>query len=179
MRSEHKAVLDSCKHLEKNGCRVTWLPVKPDGLIDLDQLKAAFTGQTILVTLMAANNETGVLQPIQEIGRLCRERGVLFHSDAVQALGRIPLDVNRAGIDLARSGSLLASGRDGSLVAPDPSGYRPECHQEEEGDVQWAVTTERWRLVGRPGGVSRATPPDTNIRRQQPQKLGHGAENLL
>src|SRR6476660_3699608 len=99
--SEHKAVLDSCKHLEKWGYRVTWLPVRSDGLIDLDRLREAFTHQTILVTIMAANNEIGVLQPIEEIGRLCRERGVLFHSDAVQALGKVPLDVNRAGLDLA------------------------------------------------------------------------------
>ncbi|HEU4413955.1 MAG TPA: IscS subfamily cysteine desulfurase [Candidatus Angelobacter sp.] len=99
--SEHKAILDSCKYLEKHGCRVTWLPVKPDGLVDLDQLRDAFTDRTILVTLMAANNETGVLQPIEEIGQLCRERGVLFHSDAVQALGKVPLDVNQANLDLA------------------------------------------------------------------------------
>jgi cysteine desulfurase len=99
--TEHKAVLDSCKHLEKIGCRVTYLPVGSDGLIDLDQLKDAFTDRTILVSIMAANNETGVLQPIEEIGRLCRERGVLFHSDAVQALGKVPLDVNRASLDLA------------------------------------------------------------------------------
>jgi cysteine desulfurase len=99
--SEHKAVLDSCKHLEKHGGRVTYLPVGPDGLIDLNQLKAAFTDQTILVSIMAANNETGVLQPIEEIGRLCRERGVLFHSDAVQALGKVPLNVSQANLDLA------------------------------------------------------------------------------
>jgi cysteine desulfurase len=99
--TEHKAVLDSCKHLEKIGCRVTYLPVGSDGLIDLDQLNGAFTDRTILVSIMAANNETGVLQPIEEIGRLCRERGVLFHSDAVQALGKLPLDVNRANLDLA------------------------------------------------------------------------------
>ncbi|HEY1527918.1 MAG TPA: IscS subfamily cysteine desulfurase [Candidatus Angelobacter sp.] len=99
--TEHKAVLDSCKHLEKSGCRVTYLPVRSDGLVDLDQLKDAFTDQTILVSIMAANNETGVLQPIEEIGRLCRERGVLFHSDAVQALGKVPLDVNRANLDMA------------------------------------------------------------------------------
>ena len=98
--TEHKAVLDSCKHLEKIGCRVTYLPVGSDGLIDLEQLKNAFTDRTILVSIMAANNETGVLQPVEEIGRLCRERGVLFHSDAVQALGKLPLDVNRANLDL-------------------------------------------------------------------------------
>jgi cysteine desulfurase len=99
--TEHKAVLDSCKHLEKIGCRVTYLPVGSDGLIDLDQLKDAFTDRTILVSIMAANNEIGVLQPVEEIGRLCRERGVLFHSDAVQALGKMPLDINRANLDLA------------------------------------------------------------------------------
>jgi cysteine desulfurase len=99
--TEHKAVLDSCRHLEKIGCRVTYLPVGSDGLIDLDQLKDAFTERTILVSIMAANNETGVLQPMDEIGKLCRERGVLFHSDAVQALGKVPLDVNLAQLDLA------------------------------------------------------------------------------
>jgi cysteine desulfurase len=99
--TEHKAVLDSCQHLEKSGCRVTYLPVRNDGLIDLDQLKDSFTDRTILVSIMAANNETGVLQPIEEIGKLCRERGVLFHSDAVQALGKVPLDVTRANLDLA------------------------------------------------------------------------------
>jgi len=99
--TEHKAVLDSCKHLEKTGCRVTCLPVGRDGLIDLDQLKDAFTDRTVLISIMAANNEIGVLQPIEEIGRLCRDRGVLFHSDAVQALGKVPLDVNRANLDLA------------------------------------------------------------------------------
>ena len=99
--TEHKAVLDSCLHLENIGCRVTYLPVRSDGLIDLNQLQDAFTDRTILVSIMAANNETGVLQPIEEIGKLCRERGVLFHSDAVQALGKVSLDVNRAGLDLA------------------------------------------------------------------------------
>lgn len=99
--SEHKAILDSCKYLEKHGYRITWLPVKSDGLVDLDQLKDSFTPQTILVTIMAANNETGVLQPIEEIGRLCRERGILFHSDAVQALGKVPLNVQSANLDLA------------------------------------------------------------------------------
>jgi cysteine desulfurase len=99
--SEHKAVLDSCKHLEKYGYRVTYLPVGRDGRIDLDQLKTSFTDQTILVSIMAANNETGVLQPIEEIGKLCRERGILFHSDAVQALGKVPLDISKANLDLA------------------------------------------------------------------------------
>jgi cysteine desulfurase len=99
--TEHRAVLDTCTHLEKTGHRVTRLPARPDGLIDLDQLRGAFTPGTILVSIMAANNETGVLQPLEEIGTLCRERGVLFHSDAVQALGRMPLDVNKLQLDLA------------------------------------------------------------------------------
>lgn len=99
--TEHKAVLDTCKHLEKLGFKITYLPVRADGLIDLAQLQSAFTDRTILVSVMAANNEIGVLQPMEEIGRLCRERGVLLHSDAVQALGRIPVDVNAMNLDLA------------------------------------------------------------------------------
>src|SRR5438046_7612710 len=99
--TEHKAVLDTCKRLEKYGYKVTYLPVKPDGLVDLNQLKDAFTDNTILVSIMAANNEIGVIQPLEEIGKLCRERGVLFHSAAVQALGKVPLDVNKMNIDLA------------------------------------------------------------------------------
>src|SRR5215813_3117539 len=78
--TEHKAVLDSCKHLQKSGLQVTYLPVQKDGLIDLEQFSLAFTEKTILVSVMHANNEIGVLQPIAEIGQLCRERGVLFHT---------------------------------------------------------------------------------------------------
>jgi len=99
--TEHKAVLDTCKHLEKLGFRVTYMPVQKDGLVDLDDLKRAIDNKTILVTIMAANNEIGVLQPIAEIGKLCRERGVIFHSDAVQAIGKIPIDVNKMNIDVA------------------------------------------------------------------------------
>jgi cysteine desulfurase len=98
--TEHKAVLDSSKRLEKEGFKITYLPVQKDGLLSLDDLRAAITDQTILVTVMAANNEIGVLQPLEEIGRLCRERGVLFHTDAVQAYGKVPLDVEAMNIDL-------------------------------------------------------------------------------
>ena len=98
--TEHKAVLDTCKKLEKNGCRVTYLPVKGDGLIDLDMLREAITDKTILVTIMYANNEIGVLQPVAEIGKICREKGVLFHTDGVQAIGKVPVDVNKDNIDL-------------------------------------------------------------------------------
>jgi cysteine desulfurase len=99
--TEHHAVLDSCKHLEQHGCRVSYLPVRPDGLIELDELKRALTDQTILVSIMYANNEIGVLQPIRQIGALCRERGVLFHTDAVQAIGKVPVNVDQDNIDLA------------------------------------------------------------------------------
>src|SRR5437764_1054514 len=99
--TEHKAVLDSCKHLEKEGRRVTYLPVKADGLIDLDDLRRAIEDKTILVTIMFANNEIGVLQPIAEIGKICKEKGVLFHCDAAQAAGKVPVNVVADNIDLA------------------------------------------------------------------------------
>jgi len=98
--TEHKAVLDTCKRLEKYGYRVTYLPVQKDGLIDLDDLKRAMDDKTILVSIMAANNEIGVLQPVTEIGKLCRERGVIFHTDATQAVGKVPTDVNKQNIDV-------------------------------------------------------------------------------
>jgi cysteine desulfurase len=98
--TEHKAVLDTCKRLEKSGYRVTYLPVKADGLIDLEDLKRAFDEKTILVSIMFANNEIGVVQPVAEIGKLCRERNVIFHTDAVQAVGKIPVDVNSMNIDV-------------------------------------------------------------------------------
>ena len=98
--TEHKAVLDTCKKLEKNGARITYLPVMGDGLIDLEMLKEAFTDKTILVSIMYANNELGVIQPVREIGKLCRERGVLFHTDGVQAIGKVPINVNTDNIDM-------------------------------------------------------------------------------
>ena len=99
--TEHKAVLDTCKRLEKYGYRVTYLPVQKDGLIDLDDLKRAMDDKTILVTIMYANNEIGVLQPVAEIGKLCHERGVIFHTDATQAIGKVPVDVIKQNIDVA------------------------------------------------------------------------------
>jgi cysteine desulfurase len=99
--TEHKAILDTCKRLEKYGYRVTYMPVQKDGLIDLDDLKRAMDDKTILVTIMAANNEIGALQPIREIGALCHERGVLFHTDAVQAIGKVPFNVVQDNVDLA------------------------------------------------------------------------------
>lgn len=98
--TEHKAVLDSCKYLERQGYEVTYLPVGTDGLVTAEQVAAAITDQTVLVTIMLANNETGVIQPIAEIGKVCHERKVLFHTDAVQAFGKIPIDVQAMNIDL-------------------------------------------------------------------------------
>src|SRR5215467_8642337 len=98
--TEHKAVLDSCKKLEKQGFRVTLLPVGVDGIISLDRLRDALTAKTILVSVMMANNEIGVIQPIEEIGRICKQRGVVFHSDATQAIGKVPFDVDKLGVDL-------------------------------------------------------------------------------
>ncbi len=98
--TEHKAVIDPCKKLERLGYNVTWLPVQKSGLIDLEQLKDAFTDKTILVTIMHANNEIGVIQPIGEIGRICQERGVAFHTDATQSVGKIPVDVREQSIHL-------------------------------------------------------------------------------
>jgi cysteine desulfurase len=98
--TEHKAVLDTCKRLEKYGYEVTYLPVAKDGRIDLDDLRRAITPKTILITIMYANNEIGVIQPIEEIGKIAKERGVFFHSDAVQAAGKVPVDVQKENIDL-------------------------------------------------------------------------------
>ena len=98
--TEHKAVLDTCKKLEKQGFQITYLALKEDGLIDLDKLRAAITDKTILVTLMYANNEIGVIQPVAEIGKICKEKGVLYHSDGVQAVGKVPVDVIKDNIDM-------------------------------------------------------------------------------
>ncbi|NES84117.1 MAG: aminotransferase class V-fold PLP-dependent enzyme, partial [Moorea sp. SIO2B7] len=100
VQTEHNAVLDPCHYLETLGFEVTFLPVKADGLVDLSQLEQAFRPDTILVSVMAANNEIGVLQPLAEIGALCRQHNVLFHTDAAQAIGKIPLDVQSMKIDL-------------------------------------------------------------------------------
>ena len=119
--TEHKAVLDTCKRLEKYGYRVTYLPVKADGLIDLEDLKRAMDDKTILVTIMAANNEIGVLQPIREIGKLCHEKGVIFHTDAVQAVGKVPFNVIADNIDVPvalRPQDLRTQGRGRALCSP-------------------------------------------------------------
>jgi cysteine desulfurase len=98
--TEHKATLDTCKRLEKYGYEVTYLPVEKDGRINLDDLRRAITPKTILISIMYANNEIGVLQPVEEIGKIAKEKGVFFHVDGVQAVGKVPVDVQKEGIDL-------------------------------------------------------------------------------
>ncbi|KVA36828.1 cysteine desulfurase [Burkholderia cepacia] len=100
VKTEHKAVLDTCRELERQGFDVTYLDVREDGLLDLDTVRQALRADTILVSVMLANNETGVIQPVTEIGALCRARGIVFHCDAVQAAGKIPVDVNALNVDL-------------------------------------------------------------------------------
>lgn len=98
--TEHKAILDACKHLEKLGAEVTYLPVAEDGLVTVDQIREAIKPNTVLASVMYANNELGVIQPIREIGALCKEHGILFHTDATQAVGKIPVNVLEDNIDL-------------------------------------------------------------------------------
>jgi cysteine desulfurase len=98
--TEHKATIDTCKKLEKQGLRVTYLPVQKDGRISLDDLRAAITDKTILISIMTANNEIGVLQPIAEIAAIAKEKGILVHTDAVQAVGKVPFNVNELKVDL-------------------------------------------------------------------------------
>lgn len=99
-QTEHKCVLDSCRNLENEGFEITYLPVQTNGLIDLGELEAAIRPDTALVSIMTVNNEIGVIQPMEEIGKLCRSREVFFHSDGAQAVGKIPIDVNKMNIDL-------------------------------------------------------------------------------
>ncbi|MBI2241850.1 MAG: IscS subfamily cysteine desulfurase [Magnetospirillum gryphiswaldense] len=98
--TEHKCVLDTCRHLEQEGFKVTYLPVKPNGLIDLAELEAVVTDKTAIVSVMGVNNEIGVIQPLAEIGAICRKKGAFFHTDCAQAVGKIELDVNAMNIDL-------------------------------------------------------------------------------
>jgi cysteine desulfurase len=98
--TEHKCVLDSLRHLQEEGFEVTYLPVRQDGLVDLEQLEQAITAKTVLVSVMGVNNEIGVIQPLAEIGKLCRKKGAFFHTDCAQAVGKIPLDVEAMNIDL-------------------------------------------------------------------------------
>lgn len=99
-QTEHKCVLDSCRHLQDEGFQVTYLPVQSNGLVDMKQLEEAMRPETMLVSIMTVNNEIGVVQPMEEIGKLCRSKKVFFHTDAAQAVGKIPIDVNKMNVDL-------------------------------------------------------------------------------
>ena len=99
-QTEHKCVLDSCRHLQDEGCEVTYLPVGTDGRISMEELEAAMRPETMLVSIMTVNNEVGVIQPVEEIGRLCRSKKIFFHTDGAQAVGKIPIDVNKMNVDL-------------------------------------------------------------------------------
>src|SRR5207253_2876204 len=99
-RTEHKAVLDTCKRLEREGFEVTYLDVDKQGRVDPEQVRKAITDKTVLVTIMFANNEIGTVQPVAEIGAICREKGVLFHCDAVQGIGKLPFNVEEMKVDL-------------------------------------------------------------------------------
>ena len=101
LQTEHKCVLDACRHLELEGFKVTYLPVKANGIVDMDVLEAAISERTILISIMAVNNEIGVIQPLEEIGKICRKHKVFFHSDIAQAFGKIEIDVEKCNIDLA------------------------------------------------------------------------------
>ncbi|HKQ85333.1 MAG TPA: IscS subfamily cysteine desulfurase [Candidatus Acidoferrales bacterium] len=100
LETEHKAVLDTCKRLEKDGCEIAFLPVASDGLVDVDNIRRAITPKTILISVLHGNNEIGVVQPIGDIGKIAKQAGVLFHVDAAQSVGKIPIDVENDGIDL-------------------------------------------------------------------------------
>ena len=126
--TEHKAVIDTCKRLEKDGYRVTYLPVQKDGLISLDELKAAITDKTILISIMTANNEIGVIQPIAEIGAIAKEKGVLFHTDAVQAVGKVPVQRQRPeGRHGRRSARTRCTGRRASARSTCGAATRACC----------------------------------------------------
>ncbi|HWF43776.1 MAG TPA: aminotransferase class V-fold PLP-dependent enzyme, partial [Candidatus Kapabacteria bacterium] len=101
LTTEHKAVLDTCKALERKGSRVTYLPVSKEGFVDLDMLRDTITDKTVLVTMMHANNEIGVLQDLEAIGKICHEKGTIFHTDSTQSVGKVPFDVQKMNVDLA------------------------------------------------------------------------------
>ena len=107
--TEHKAVLDTCKHLEGLGADITYLPVHHSGIIDLARLEEAIRPNTILIAIMYANNETGVIQPVRDISAIAKKHGILFFSDATQAVGKIPVDVTQDGIDLMAFSTWLGS----------------------------------------------------------------------
>lgn len=203
--TEHKCVLDSCRHLQQEGFDVTYLPVRPNGLLDLDELRDAIGDRTALVSVMGVNNEIGVIQPLAEIGAICRERKVFFHTDCAQAVGKIPLDVNAMNIDLmsisghkiygpmgigalyvrrrprVRLRALIDGGgqergmRSGTLPAPLCIGFGTACRIAGE---EMAAETERVRMLARRLHRGIADKLDDVILNGDPEKRVAGNLNL-
>jgi cysteine desulfurase len=147
---EHHAVMETCKFLEKRDCKVTYLPVDGHGLVDPDTVKKALTPKTVIVSVMHANNEVGTIEPLAEIGKITREAGVLFHTDAVQTAGHIPVDVNALGVDLlAMSAHKLYGPKGvGALYIRKGKGLVPFMHGGEQENRRRAGTENVPGIVG-------------------------------
>lgn len=147
---EHHAVLETCKYLEENGCRVTYLPVDGGGLVDPDDVKTALSDETILISIMHANNEIGTIQPIAEIGKIAREHGITFHTDAVQTVGHIPTRVDELGVDLlsASAHKLYGPKGVGFLYTRKGTRIEPLLHGGEQERRRRASTQNVPGIVG-------------------------------
>jgi cysteine desulfurase len=169
MQTEHSAVLEPCRYLERLGFEVSYLPAQSDGLLDLTQLEQAFLPETVLVSVMAANSEIGVLQSLSQIGAMCRDRNVLFHTDAAQALGKIPLDVQAQSIDLMSltAHKLYGPKGIGALYLRRKVKLAPQLHGggQERGFRSGTLPTHQ--IVGFARAVELADPPDELARQRQ------------
>jgi len=142
LATEHRAVLDPLRHLARHGFALTELPVGPDGLVDPQQLAAALRPDTLLVSVMAANNEIGVLQPLAALAALCRDHGIPFHSDAAQAIGHIPLEVGAAGIDLLSVSAHKLYGPKGiGVLVVKPGRFQTKVPRKSRGAQLLALPT--------------------------------------
>jgi cysteine desulfurase len=182
--TEHKAVLDACQHLEALGAEVTYLTPTPDGLITPQQIMEAMRPDTLLVSVMYANNEIGVIQPIAEIGQLCREAGVLFHTDATQAVGKVPLDVNPDNIDLLSLSAHKLYGPKGTGALYVRKGVRLTAQQDggrhERGQRSGTLNVPGIVGLGKACQLASATMPEEATRLAQLRdKLENGILNAL
>jgi cysteine desulfurase len=169
VQTEHSAVLEPCRYLERLGFEVSYLPVQSDGLLDLTQLEQAFRPETVLVSVMAANSEIGVLQPLAQIGAMCRDRNVLFHTDAAQALGKIPLDIQAQSIDLMSltAHKLYGPKGIGALYLRRKVKLAPQLHGggQERGFRSGTLPTHQ--IAGFARAVELADTPDELARQRQ------------